>query len=306
MQPHDLPTFSVVIPTYNRPGQLARCLAAMATLDYPRDRFEVIVADDASPTPPNVIVDEVRDRITVKLARQARNAGPATARNAGVAAGTGDLIAFTDDDCAVDPQWLRAFANVLRKEPSRLCGGRTVNALAHNPYAATSQLIQDTAYAHFNADPDDATSFASSNMACSAAAFVGVGGFDETFRASEDRELCDRWRRRGGKLSYVHDAVIHHAHDLTLRRFWRQHFSYGQGAWRYHAARAASATPAKSGGPFGLNFRPDLTFYTRCLRDGLSHPTARGALSQAALLGVWQLANASGFFRERFRARAER
>ena len=81
MPSKDLPTFSVVIPTYNRPQQLKRCLAALAALDYPHDRFEVIVVDDASPTPLNRLVEAVQDRIRARFVRQERNAGPAAARN---------------------------------------------------------------------------------------------------------------------------------------------------------------------------------------------------------------------------------
>ena len=306
MQPHDLPTFSVVVPTYNRPRQLKRCLAALAAQEYPRDRFEVIVVDDASPTPLNSLVDAVQDRICSRLVRQERNAGPAAARNRGAASAAGRFIAFTDDDCAADPGWLRAYASGLVAHPDNLHGGRVVNALRDNFFAETSQLIHDTGHAHFNVNPADATFFASNNMACAKSALLAAGGFDESFRASEDRELCDRWRRRGGKLSFVPDAIIRHAHDLTLRRFWRQHFSYGQGAWRYHAARAAFATPTERTGPLGLNFRPDLTFYARCLRAAVNHSTPRGAFAQALLIGVWQVANTAGFFWERLHANGMR
>ena len=309
MPSKDLPTFSVVIPTYNRPRQLKRCLAALAALaalDYPRDRFEVIVVDDASPTPLNPIVEAVQDRIRARLVRQARNAGPAAARNKGATVADGQFIAFTDDDCAADPGWLRAFASGLAARPDSLHGGRVINALRDNFFAETSQLIHDAAHDHFNVNPADATFFASNNMACAKSALRSAGGFDESFRASEDRELCDRWRRRGGTLSFVPDAIVQHAHDLTLRRFWRQHFSYGQGAWRYHTSRAEFLSRTERTGPLGLNFRPDLSFYARCLRDAVSHTTPRGALTQAVLIGVWQLANTSGFVWERMRGQSGR
>ena len=299
MPSKDLPTFSVVIPTYNRPQQLKRCLAALAALDYPHDRFEIIVVDDASPTPLNRIVEAVQDRIRARFVRQERNAGPAAARNKGATVADGQLIAFTDDDCSADPGWLRAFASGLAARPESLQGGRVINALRHNFFAETSQLIHDAAHDHFNVNPADATSFASNNMACAKSALWSAGGFDESFRASEDRELCDRWRRRGGTLSLVPDAIVRHAHDLTLGKFWRQHFSYGQGAWRFHTARAEFLNTCERAGPLGLNFRPDLSFYARCLRVAVSHATPRGALTQAVLIGVWQLANTSGFFWER-------
>ena len=110
------------------------------------------------------------------------------------------------------------------------------------------------------------------------------------------------------QVPYLEPAlpIVRHAHDLTLRRFWRQHFSYGQGAWRYHTARAEFLNRTERTGPLGLNFRPDLSFYARCLRDAMNHATPRGALTQTALIGVWQIANTSGFFWERMQSRSGR
>jgi GT2 family glycosyltransferase len=92
------------------------------------------------------------------------------------------------------------------------------------------------------------------------------GGFDETFTTSEDREVCDRWLARGLRLVYAPDAVVHHAHALTLRSLWRQHFGYGRGARRFHLARAARG----AGG-----FRPEGSFYLKLLRASLSRSRRR-------------------------------
>ena len=85
---------SIVIPTYGRPDQLAACLDSLEALDYPRDRFEVIVVDDGSPQP----LPPYGGALRVTLVRQA-HAGPAAARNTGAAASRGRWLAFTDDDC---------------------------------------------------------------------------------------------------------------------------------------------------------------------------------------------------------------
>ena len=74
------PFMSIVIPTYNRPDQLAICLCACSRLDYPRDRFEVIVIDDGGVTPLDDVVNRFHGLLSLKLLRQ-ENAGPATARN---------------------------------------------------------------------------------------------------------------------------------------------------------------------------------------------------------------------------------
>lgn len=287
-----LPNFSVVVPTYERPAQLAACLRSLARLDYPRELFEVLIVDDASARPPHELIESFRDALDVKLLRQSKNAGPAAARNLGARQARGEFLAFTDDDCEPEREWLRAFAARFAEEPARIVGGRTVNALDANPYSETSQLIIDIVYAHFNRDGERAHFFASNNFAVHAAGFRGAGGFDETFRTSEDREFCARWRSNGSGLTYEPRAVVRHSHGLTPGSLWRQHFGYGRGALRFHRAREGAGDG---------RFKPDADFYTKLLRAAVSQtPKARAARLTALLL--WsQAANAAGFFYEKFR-----
>jgi GT2 family glycosyltransferase len=286
-----LPHFSVVVPTYERPAQLATCVEALARLDYPRERFEVLIVDDGSARPPLDVVEQFRDALDVKLLEQTKNAGPAAARNLGARHARGEFLAFTDDDCEPERNWLRAFASRFAEEPARIVGGRTVNALAESLYSETSQLIIEVVYAHFNRDATDARFFASNNFAVHAGSFRAVGGFDETFRTSEDREFCARWRSRGLGLTYEPRAVVRHSHRLTHGSLWHQHFSYGRGALRFHRARAAQGDAP---------FKPDADFYTSLLRAALAR-TPKGKAAQLTALLLWsQLANAAGFFYEKF------
>src|SRR5213593_4845830 len=102
----DLRTFAVVIPTYDRPAELRRCLDSLAAQNYPRDRFEVIVVDDGSPTPAEEVVSCYDPSLNLTLRRQAR-AGPAAARNVGATAARSRFLAFLDDDCRASPDWLQ-------------------------------------------------------------------------------------------------------------------------------------------------------------------------------------------------------
>ncbi len=285
------PFLSIIVPTYNRPHQLAACLGALADQSYPRDRFEVIVVDDGSRSPLDPVVDPFQPQIQLTLLRQS-NAGPSRARNNGGARARGDLLAFTDDDCVPEPGWLRGLAAAFRSYPKSLLGGRTIGGLPSNPYATASQLLVSYVYAYYNRDPDEARFFASNNLAAPARLFRKIGGFNtrHTRAASEDRELCDHWRSLGYRLRYVPDAVIRHAHALTPGAFLRQHFNYGRGAVEFRRARSARGSPP-------LTVEP-LSFYTDMLRFPFAEQTGCRALGHSALIGVSQVASTVGFFWE--------
>ena len=277
-----------MIPTYGRPRQLADCLWSLARLDYPRDRLEVLVVDDGSPVPlDDAVLTPFRSQLRVTLIRQA-NAGPAAARNAAADRATGEYLAFTDDDCLPEPGWLRTLAGVWAESPDSMVGGLTLNG-APNLYSETSQLIVDVVYRHYNADPADAHFIASNNMALPARTFRDVGGFDPSFRAAEDRDLCDRWRHRGKRIVYVPGAVVHHQRPMSAAAFCRQHFHYGRGAEQFSRQRAE-----RGSGHFLVEARFHLDV-GNWLWFPLTSVPARRMAQVAALLGVWQISNLAGF-----------
>ena len=183
--------FSVIVPTYNRPGQLEACLTALAALRYAVDRFEVIVVDDGSAEPVDTAVALFRNRLNVSVVRQ-ENSGPAAARNRGVEHAGGAWLAFTDDDCLPNADWLQSLAHRLEKRANCVVGGRTVNGLTGNLCSAMSQIIVDVVYRYYNARPEQALFFATNNLAMPLELFRRIGGFDEAFTTSEDRDFCDR------------------------------------------------------------------------------------------------------------------
>jgi glycosyltransferase involved in cell wall biosynthesis len=139
------PAFSIVIPTYGRPAQLANCLQSLVELDYPRGSFEVIVVDDGGDPSPSAVVETISRRLDVALVRQA-HAGPAAARNAGARQARSEFLAFTDDDCAPTPAWLQELAQSLRVARGALVGGLTINALPNNLFAEASQALVNYLY----------------------------------------------------------------------------------------------------------------------------------------------------------------
>lgn len=287
--------WSVVVPTHARPERLRTCLRALASVTSPPGGFEVVVVDDGGSAPLEGLITEVRDRIDVRLVRQA-NTGPAGARNRGAEAASGDAVAFTDDDCAPEAGWLVALDRAHAREPAALLGGRIDNALRGNPFSEASQLLV-TYLSEVGRARSGTAFFASANVGLDRTAFLAAGGFDTTFplAAGEDRELCDRWAALGRPLQAVPDAVVAHRHTLDARGFWRQHQGYGRGAHRFRTARAArDRTPVRVEGP---------GFYLGLLRRPFDGRPVGSAVTLSALLGVAQVANAAGFLAEHRAAR---
>jgi glycosyltransferase involved in cell wall biosynthesis len=286
-------TFSIIVPTYNRPGALANCLSALARLDYPKERFEVIVVDDGSTCDLSHVFEQYRPLMRMNCLRMA-NAGPGAARNAGAAAAVHEFLAFTDDDCLPHRDWLRQLAAALSTDCDVLVGGQRRNALPDSLCAIASQTIIDVVNSDFNQDHEHAEFFPSDNMAVSRLHFMEIGGFDVSFRWSEDRDLCDRWSAQGRRLVLAPKAIVDHAREMGLWAFVRQHFGYGRGACRFHQARRR-----RNAGRLNPNGR----FYLNCFRNSWIHQPLSRALPLAALLCVWQLANAAGFFYEAIKSR---
>ncbi len=292
---------SVIIPTKNRPDRLRTCLVALQQQDFPRTRFEVIVVDDGSDTPLDVVVDPFRPHLDLTLLRQ-KNSGPARARNAGAAAARGRLLAFTDDDCQPEPTWLHVLRASHESHPSMLLGGYSLNGLPQNLYSTASQLLIDYLYDYHSSaarvsagGPTAPPFFTSNNFALSADLFRKVGGFDETFplAAGEDREFCDRWQAHGFRLKNLSEAVIRHSHALSPRKFWRQHMNYGRGAFHLRQARSAHGRPPVT--------REPLSFYLRLILFPLTAGEKR-PLRLVGLMLASQVANLLGFLLERQRS----
>lgn len=276
---------SIVVPTRNRPADLQRCLAALAGQSE-LESFEILVVDDGSDDP-EAIRDVVAAHTGARLVRQ-HGTGPAIARNAGVRAARGDVVCFTDDDCRPEPEWAARLQRALGAGADA-AGGRTVSGGPGDPFAEATEVIIE----HLRWFDGDAgrIAFAPSNNLASSRSLLLRLPFDETYpRASgEDRDWCARLLRDGGSIVVVPEAVVHHLPSTGIVALWRQHVRYGRGAYRL--ARRGEPAP-------GL--QPP-SFYARLLRGGFSRSFRCGVL-----VGVAQLATATGFVKEAWGLRRRR
>jgi len=284
--------FSVIVSTYNRPVPLSRCIESLYRLDYPKNRFEVIVIDDGGDVALDEVVDRYRDRLEIAMLHQ-RNAGPGKARNAGARAASGRYLVFTDDDCAPREDWLTVLASRLEDAPDAAVGGLTRNGLKENPYAGASQMLIDYLCDYFNSPRRGGAFATTSNLALPREAFLAMSGFDTRFRraAGEDRDFIDRWHMTKKPFVYAPEVVVWHYHDLRFASFLRQHANYGRAALHFHHMRAARTDEA-------VRVEPP-SFYLGLAAYPFAAESFAKAIALSALMTLTQVAHAFGFFREK-------
>ncbi|MBN2623302.1 MAG: glycosyltransferase [Acidimicrobiales bacterium] len=276
------PAVSVVVPTRDRPHQLAGCLAALETQTAPS--YEVVVVDDGS-ADTGAVAAVVAQAPHARLVRAA-GSGPAAARNRGATAARAPVLCFTDDDCRPAPGWIDAIATGVHGDVA--VAGPTRNGRPGDAYASASQAITNhLVEASFDPATRQIAFAPTSNLACSAALHRSLP-FDESFplAAGEDRDWCTRLLAAGGALLYEPSAPVAHHQDLSWRRFWRQQQRYGRGAHAYHRSAPRGGRLQAPG------------FYTGLLRAGFAEGVAPGMLVLVA-----QVATAVGIARAAVAAR---
>jgi glycosyltransferase involved in cell wall biosynthesis len=216
------PLVSVVIPAYNGAETLPACLSALQSQTLPPDQYEIIVVDDGSTDG----TAEVARRFGVRVLSQL-NAGPAAARNRGAIEARGELLCFTDADCAPAADWLACMATALvtpgvvgvkgvyRTRQKELVA-RFVQAEYEDRYERMQKLERidfiDTYSAGYRRD-----------------VFLAAGGFDVSFPTAsvEDQELSFRLAEAGHLLRFVPEAAVYHIHDRTTCEYIRRKFWIG-------------------------------------------------------------------------------
>lgn len=160
---------TVIVPTRRRPDAVSRCVAKLRAQDHPRDRFEIVVVLDGDDAAPAVAGD------SVIVVRQ-EHAGPAAARNHGAEVASGELLAFTDDDCEPAADWLRILAERCVRAPGAGAGGRTVCGMQSNRWSETAEMIVALSRANADRHPGGVSFLASGNLVVDAEGFRALGG----------------------------------------------------------------------------------------------------------------------------------
>ncbi len=195
---------SVVVPTYRRPELLTRCLNALLNQVSPDHQYEIIVVSDGPDQAAREVINTIRRKdVSVKFIELAEKKGPAAARNAGWKAARGRLIAFTDDDCIPDINW------VANMNHAYLRSGRSEVAFTGRTVVPTSDSPTDYEQ---NIKQLENAEFITANCALARIALERVGGLDEQFTMAwrEDSDLQFRLLENKIPLIKVSGAVVTH------------------------------------------------------------------------------------------------
>lgn len=203
------PEVSVVIPSHARPLRLRWLLNALEEQTLPRERFEVIVVHDYKSAQAAQILDRHPLRAEGVLSHVAIEPGtgnPSRQRNLGWREANAPLIAFTDDDCRPEPDWLESLLSAAHEHPGSVVQGAT----RPDPYETDNYAAPH----HRSLYVDPPSSFAQTcNIAYPVTLLEAVGGFDESLPAAagEDTDLAMRAETAGGSLVAAPGAVVFHA-----------------------------------------------------------------------------------------------
>jgi GT2 family glycosyltransferase len=232
----DWPRISVVVCSYNGQATLHDCLQGLRKLDYPD--YEVIVVDDGSTDGTAAIAAQYPYQVI-----STENRGLGAARNAGMRAATGQIVAYTDDDARPDPEWLTQLALSFRATTHAAVGGPNLpppgdgavaDCVANAPGGPIHVLLTD----------QEAEHIPGCNMAFRKECLEAIGGFDQRYRtAGDDVDVCWRLQERGWTIGFNPTAVVWHHRRNSVRAYWGQQRGYGraeallEGKWpeRYNA-----------------------------------------------------------------------
>lgn len=221
------PKISVVVCTYNGQRTIRECLDGIRLLDYSHGdaSWECIVVNDGST---DGTADILADYPWIRLVDAGENGGLSRARNLGMRAARGEIVAYIDDDAYPDPAWLTHLALAFGLTEHVGIGGPNIapggdgfvaDCVAHSPGGPSHVLHSDTEAEHLPG----------CNMAFRREALLAIQGFDEQFRiAGDDVDLCWRLVENGGTLGFSPGAMVWHHRRGDVKGYLRQQRNYGK------------------------------------------------------------------------------
>ncbi len=230
-----MPQYSVIIPVYNRPDELAELLESLARQTF--TDFDVTVVEDGSTLDARAVVERFMPSMRLQYF-QKPNSGPGPSRNHGAQQSLGQYLVFFDSDCILPHDYFEKVNQSLREDFTDAYGGPD---MAHPDFSPLQKAINHAMTSFLttggirggkvNLDTYHPRSF---NMGISNRAFLKAGGFSE-MRFGEDLDLSLRLLEDGFRAKLIPEAAVFHKRRTDLRKFFKQ--VHNSGIARLHLFR---------------------------------------------------------------------
>lgn len=220
------PFVSIVVAVYNRADDIGSCIESLLGLNYPRSKYEIIVVDDASEDGTPAVVSQY----DVRLIKQPHNVGQSAARNAGVAAAQGEIVAFIDSDCIAEPVWLSELVPYFQDSRNALVGGYVSSFFRQSildRYEEAKSPLNMGEKTLFGSGEASDFYVPTCNMLVRRDVHLRVGGLNEDLRVGEDVDFCWRLKEQGFRLIYVPRGRVGHKHRNRFTETFKRRFDYG-------------------------------------------------------------------------------
>ncbi len=220
---------SVIIPTYNRHRELRNCLNSVKIQSYPKGKFEVLIIDDESDNKTLEIIRSYESFLDLKYFSQ-EHKGPAAARNLGVRNAESDLVAFIDDDCVMDKDWVKFMVEGHKNSPSVTAIGGETDVPSEKGSVLVGQFLSNGSIETYYNGKIETVFFPTCNVSIKKDVLL-KNPFNEKFPLPGGEDLEFFWRifKNGHKLLWDRKIKVVHYRDSRLISFLRQAYYYGRG-----------------------------------------------------------------------------
>jgi len=221
-----LPRYSVIVPAYHEAHRIGDCVRALVDQSIARSDYEIIVIDDASPDDTGVVAEASGADAVCRI----DHGGASAARNAGLARARGDLILFTDADCAPCREWIERMVAPF-SDPDIVGVKGTYRSRQKMLVARLVQLEFEVRYERMATLPE--IDFIDTYAAAYRRSILDEeGGFDTEYPvpSAEDVDLSFRLARKGYRMVFVPDAWVWHVHPTSLKAYLKRKMRFGY--WR--------------------------------------------------------------------------
>lgn len=214
-----IPKVSVIIPVFNDERRLQLCLDALEAQTWPKDRYEVIVIDNASTQDIKTLVS----RYPQVSYQYEPKPGSYAARNKGLSVAGGEIIAFTDSDCVPAPDWVEKGVDVLQSNPD--CGlvGGVIELFYRNPKRMTGIELYESLMGFPQRKYIEKDQFgATANVFTFRKVIDHVGLFNDELKSGGDAEWGKRVAKHGYPLLYADAVRVAHPARSTYTEYYRK------------------------------------------------------------------------------------